>query len=617
MSAKYLGKVNNIVTVEKLKDMIGMTQGTNSVTGDINFLKFNDNGSIIYIASNVISASISWNYLESLGMVVGKEISINGKRYICRLMSGSNGDPNVVDDSEWKRLIVDLVPSKSDSNWNNSTMCKETLYSDSNMYAIRRGGDAVDHLMHFDKRSTFTTTGFRPVLEMVEVIDFPSFQYDLGEIATFSSFDYNVNNLNGGNFNLVEKIDGKVIRTLSNQSGGQFSLEIEDFDSLTYGKHIIEIAATDITTNKCSVITSKFNKIKPPVQPIPTNSNLKQVVLHNKELEKEVSYQNFRLSEKLKERGIEVSENESLSSLIDKSGESKLPSWVNKGDYFVNAKPRPIKRGKSIASAIGSKIYCIGGYTGNDNSPRCGVDIYDTVENSWTTNEMTGYGITTAQSACSVGEFIYIPGKYCLRYDPLTNTYSEKAKMPKTSEYAGACAVDGFIYVIGGQYEYKSSGYTQYEILNKNQRYDPVTDTWAEMSTMPTERAWLTSSVVDGKIYCIGGKNDNNSTIKANECYDPITNTWTTKKSLEAYAVISKTSESCGEYIYIFGGTTSTVLNTLAYNTVTDSWTNKADIDRYRNHLCSASSNGKIYVIGGEFSTTNGDYSVLNNIYIP
>lgn len=325
------------------------------------------------------------------------------------------------------------------------------------------------------------------------------------------------------------------------------------------------------------------------------------------------------LVEKLISEGSEVSTSESFEELINKIEIEKhsLPLWMNKGDYFINAAPRPIKRGKSIASAIGSKIYVIGGNKSTDNYSTCAVDIYDTVENSWVTNEISGYGINSAQSACSIGEFIYIPGKYCLQYDPLTNTYSEKAKMPKTSEYGSACAIDGFIYVIGGQYEYTSSGYTKYEILNKNQRYDPVTDTWTELSTMPTERSSLTSSVVDGKIYCIGGKNDSNSTIRANECYDPITNTWTTKKSFGAYSVITKTSEVHGENIYVFGGSTATALNTLAYNTVTDSWTNKSSIDKYRNYLCSASANGKIYVIGGDFSDTTGDVSVINNIYIP
>lgn len=316
MSVEYLGKVNNIVTIEKLKELTGITQGINTVTGDINFLKFNDNGKIIYVSANVILTNVNWNYLDSCGIVSGKETSINGTKYICRLISGSNGNSGASDDSEWKRLIVDLVPDKSDSNWGNVTLCKETYYS-STTYAITRGGATVNTLDYCDKSSTSTSRGFRPVFEIVDIIDFTGIAPNLGNISTFNGFSYNANSLNGGNFNLVEKIDGKIIRTLNNQTGGEFSFRLDSFDSLLYGNHTIEIVATDITTNKDTVVTSKFNKVKSPVQPIPTNSNLKQVMLHNKELEKEISYQNFRLKNKFDESGVPVGGNGSLSNLVD------------------------------------------------------------------------------------------------------------------------------------------------------------------------------------------------------------------------------------------------------------------------------------------------------------
>lgn len=317
MSVEYLGKVNNIITAENLKSAIGMNQGTNIVTGDISFLKFNDNGKIIYVASSVISTNITWNYLESLGMITGKDISVNDKRYICRLISGSNGNSGVTDDSEWKRLIIDLVPNKTDSNWGNVTLCKESYYYSSTTYAITRGGATVDTLDYCDKSSSSAFRGFRPVFEISDIVDFIGVAPNLGNISTFNGFSYNANSLNGGNFNLVEKINEKVIRTLNNQPGGDFVFRIDNFDLLPYGNHTIEIVATDITTNKDTVVTSKFNKVKSPVQPIPTNSNLKQIMLHNKELEKEISYQNFRLRNKFDESGTPVGGNGSLSNLVD------------------------------------------------------------------------------------------------------------------------------------------------------------------------------------------------------------------------------------------------------------------------------------------------------------
>jgi hypothetical protein len=44
---------------------------------------------------------------------------------------------------------------------------------------------------------------------------------------------------------------------------------------------------------------------------------------------------------------------------------------------------------------------------------------------------------------------------------------------------------------------------------------------------MPTARYLHVAPVVNGKIYCIGG--DNGSILNTNQEYDPIGNSWTTK----------------------------------------------------------------------------------------
>jgi hypothetical protein len=62
-----------------------------------------------------------------------------------------------------------------------------------------------------------------------------------------------------------------------------------------------------------------------------------------------------------------------------------------------------------------------------------------------------------------------------------------------------------------------------------------VEDTWTTKADMPTARFCLSTSVVDGKIYAIGGDlrggGTPNSTSTVEE-YDPVTNTWTTKADM-------------------------------------------------------------------------------------
>jgi len=62
--------------------------------------------------------------------------------------------------------------------------------------------------------------------------------------------------------------------------------------------------------------------------------------------------------------------------------------------------------------------------------------------------------------------------------------------------------------------------------------YDPVTESWTQKADMPTARFFLSACVVDGRIYAIGGRLDSDA-CTANEVYDPITDTWTTKSPMQ------------------------------------------------------------------------------------
>jgi hypothetical protein len=72
--------------------------------------------------------------------------------------------------------------------------------------------------------------------------------------------------------------------------------------------------------------------------------------------------------------------------------------------------------------------------------------------------------------------------------------------MPTSRVFFSTSVVDGKIYAIGG-----CKGW--YDILTSNsvEVYDPVTDTWAEAGPLPTPRAALATSTVNGRIYAIGG----------------------------------------------------------------------------------------------------------------
>ena len=135
----------------------------------------------------------------------------------------------------------------------------------------------------------------------------------------------------------------------------------------------------------------------------------------------------------------------------------------------------------------------------------------------------------------AAGEFGEISMAVVEMYDPKTDTWQPKADMPTPRAGLATSVVDGKIYAIGGQKKEKLQrpiGFT-YRLteLPTVEMYDPVTDTWTQKADMPTPRS-TRACVVDGKIYAIGGeaigllRGRKPWRLKTVEVYNPATDTW-------------------------------------------------------------------------------------------
>ncbi len=124
-------------------------------------------------------------------------------------------------------------------------------------------------------------------------------------------------------------------------------------------------------------------------------------------------------------------------------------------------------------------------------------------------------------------------------------------------------------------------------------------DTWTQKVDMPTGRLWHASSVVDGKIYAIGGRATETLTTE----YEPLTDTWTTKAPMPIARFAHSTSVVDGK-IYAIGGWAAAWTPGLSiveeYDPVTDSWTTKAPMPTGRGGFATSVVDGKIYAIGGQ-----------------
>jgi len=173
------------------------------------------------------------------------------------------------------------------------------------------------------------------------------------------------------------------------------------------------------------------------------------------------------------------------------------------------------------------------------------------------------------------------------------NSWKVKTNMPTARLYLSSSVVDGKIYAIGGA--------SRAEVgVSTVEEYDPTTDTWITKTEMPTPRWGLSTSVVNGKIYAIGGAEGHpGSPSRAVEEYDPVTDTWTTKSLMPTARWGLSTSTVNGKIYAIGGGIPAGSKIVEEYDPATDTWTSKASMTIGRYGFSTSVVNGKIYAVGG------------------
>jgi N-acetylneuraminic acid mutarotase len=152
-------------------------------------------------------------------------------------------------------------------------------------------------------------------------------------------------------------------------------------------------------------------------------------------------------------------------------------------------KPLPSARGALTAEIINGTLYAIGGL----NSSQIPVN----------TNEA---------------------------YDFESDTWTTKAPMPTARHHLSSAVVDGRLYALGGRI--LGNGVPSEDLdqalsnFNKNEMYDPIADTWTVKQPMQEKRSGFTASALDGQIYVFGGQNVG-GIFESVERYSPSSDTWT------------------------------------------------------------------------------------------
>nr|DAG33754.1 MAG TPA: hypothetical protein [Caudoviricetes sp.] len=138
---------------------------------EIKWLHLKDN---IYICDRGLINRVSWNTLKEAGYVDGKEVTIDGKRCLIRLMTGSDGSKGLYGkgcDNEWDLFMDKYDEDNELTHYKDMyTWCKEVDcdYSGSRSF---RGYYSARNYYHFYAANTGAHVAFRPALEILNSED--------------------------------------------------------------------------------------------------------------------------------------------------------------------------------------------------------------------------------------------------------------------------------------------------------------------------------------------------------------------------------------------------------------------------------------------------------------
>jgi N-acetylneuraminic acid mutarotase len=217
------------------------------------------------------------------------------------------------------------------------------------------------------------------------------------------------------------------------------------------------------------------------------------------------------------------------------------------------------------ASVVDGKVYVIGGVRTTTGDSLASVEEYDPVTDTWTEKadmptardslvtavvdaKIYAIGGVSFESDIGMGGSLSVLEEY----DPATDSWNTKASMPSDKESACVGVVSGKLYVLGG--------YREAKVTSSVLQYDPSTDTWESRASMPAPRAFAACAVVDDRIYLFGGgeaiDDPESSPLSTVFEYDPATDTWTTREDapFEGWAMSSSVVNG---KVYLLGGSAS------------------------------------------------------------
>jgi N-acetylneuraminic acid mutarotase len=264
--------------------------------------------------------------------------------------------------------------------------------------------------------------------------------------------------------------------------------------------------------------------------------------------------------------------------------------------------------GEAAITALDGKIYVAGGY---DTRPT--FQIYDIATDTWTTGHALRGGTDNAGAVATPGKVHVFGGEASPRvqiYDVVSGNWSDGPDLPGPRFSSVVELVGTAVHLVGG-WSFNRASDTS---LTSHDAFDPAAGTYlpGPFAALGTARNHAYSGVIDGKLYVTGGRapgheDDTGNNVASTEVYDPGTNGWTVLEDLPTPRSGGASTVLDGK-LYVLGGQLpgNTVYKTVSrFDPATGHWETLADMPIELTGHRAVAVNGAIYVMGG-FVTRNG-----------
>jgi N-acetylneuraminic acid mutarotase len=290
------------------------------------------------------------------------------------------------------------------------------------------------------------------------------------------------------------------------------------------------------------------------------------------------------------------------------------------GEWGIRAPLLEANSEFALAESNG-KIYVMGGYPASRVTTRS-VQVYDIATDSWSFGPELPAPNNHGMAAAVNGRVYLIGGQLTADQEGYVNTVYEhdpaqggwvvKAPMPTLRSGGVAVVLDGKIYVAGGRVPQGADFAV----------YDPALDEWDVLPAMPTQRNHITGVAINGRVHIVGGRLGNGlSPLKttAHEVFDPVAGTWTAAAPMLSGRSGINGTMALGCF-HVWGGEAPTGMTPQHeyYDPTTDQWRSLPNMPLpIHGVVGSAFVDDLIWVTGGGTQIGGSFGSLLNQTYRP